>query len=480
MPAKVVLINPPVPSHKVWVREGRCQQWDIWGAPFPPLSLAMIARQLDNAGFETLILDAGPAGMGLGEVVARVRDFAPLLAVVATATPTLNSDLAWFCPELKKARPGISIAAIGIHVSVLPQEVLEAYPHLDFVIRGEPEITALELADSLAQGNNDPGQVPGLALRRDGRVCLTPPRPFIKNLDSLGLPLWQGIDRENYLMPIRRKPFSLISLARGCPYLCSFCTAHVYNGRRTRLRPVSRIIQEIEDNLAHGVSDFLFWTENASGNPGFLRALLDEITARGLHRKISWVCNSRPDLADGDLFEKMKRAGCWQVAFGFEFGDDHSLSLVNKGAGYNVALGLRTARLAAGAGLAVDGHFIMGYPGQKAADLRATIDYALRLPLTFAHFYAATPFPGSELYDQCLAQKLIAPGQWGTVRQDAPAMRLPGLPSPVVASHIRQAYRRFYSSPKVAWRILSLPRNPREYVNLFATSARFLRDLLRG
>ncbi len=56
---KIALINPPVSNDKNWVREGRCQQLDIWGAPFPPFTLAMISRGLVDSGCETIIIDAG-------------------------------------------------------------------------------------------------------------------------------------------------------------------------------------------------------------------------------------------------------------------------------------------------------------------------------------------------------------------------------------------------------------------------------------
>lgn len=478
-PYRVVLINPPDPSHKSWVREGRCQQLDIWGSPFPPLGLGLIARQLKNAGFETLIIDASSEHLRLDQVIQRTRTFQPQLAVVASATPTLRNDLGWFCEALKSAHEKIKIAAIGIHVSVLPREVLNNYPQVDYLVMGEPEATVLELAKALARKSDDLTGVAGLACRQGGEVLVGPRRDFIKNLDELGSPLWRGIDFGHYLMPIKHKPFSLIGVARGCPYHCRFCASHAYYGRMIRKRSVNSIMAEIDFYLSMGINDFLFWTENMSGDLNYLHDLLDSIIAEGLQKKISWVCNSRPDMCDGEIFRKMKYAGCWQIAFGFEFGDDYSLGLVNKGNNYNVRIGVESARKAAQAGIAVDGHFIMGYPGQGPENLQATIDYACKLPLTFAHFYAAVPFPGSDFYDDCVRDGILGASDLNGFSQGKPSLDLPGLPASVVADYIGRAYRKFYSKPKVVKRILAIPENPREYANLFKASCGFVLNMLK-
>ncbi|GAI55634.1 unnamed protein product, partial [marine sediment metagenome] len=73
---KVILINPPTPKKETWVREGRCQQFDIWGAPFPPLSLAYVAGQIKNIA-EPLIIDSGPTKLNLGAILKIIKEFSP-------------------------------------------------------------------------------------------------------------------------------------------------------------------------------------------------------------------------------------------------------------------------------------------------------------------------------------------------------------------------------------------------------------------
>jgi len=475
MNVKAVLINPPVPDQKAWVREGRCQQWDIWGAMFPPLSLALISTQLVKEGIETRIIDSGPMRLAPDDILRICRDFNPDLAVLATTTPTLHTDLGWFAPELKAALPRIRIAVIGIHVSVLSEKVINDFVSVDYVIRGEPEITARELAVSiLVNKDNFPDQVKGITYRNSSRTAvINPPRAFLENIDELGMPDWGKVDLGNYRMPVIGRPFSLIVFARGCPFNCKFCATHVYNGSKVRRRSVSNIIEEIKFNISLGVCDFLFWTEQMTLDKQYLTEFLDKICREGLQKKIRWVCNSRVDCADQDLFVRMKAAGCWQIAFGLEFGDDRILKLANKGGNSSIKQGRLAVEMADKAGLVADGHFIMGYPGEDVASLDKTIEFACSLPLTFAHFYTASPFPGAQLYDEAIANKWIDTEDSSFINQDIVSLKLPGLSPEIVAEKVGKAYRVFYSRPQTAWRILSMPHSPGEFFNLAKLVARF-------
>jgi radical SAM superfamily enzyme YgiQ (UPF0313 family) len=476
MTGKAVLINPPVPDSKVWVREGRCQQWDFWGAPFPSYSLAMISTQLKKSGMETLIIDSGSQGKLLDEVLSDCDVFNSAIAFIAVSSPTIKSDLGWFSLHLKKRLPSIKIVAIGIHVSRFPAEVLTRYPALDYVIVGEPELTSGELAVAVREAKEH-GSIRGLAWKDgEGKVHVNPRREFVEDLDSLGFPDWGDTDFSMYQMPVKERPFSLIGFSRGCPFQCTFCASHIYGGKLLRKRSVESLIEEIDFNISLGVTDFLFWTELMTLDIDFLDDFLEALIKKGLHKQISWVCNSRVDSSSRELFVKMKKAGCWQIVFGFEFGDDKILQLAKKGGRATTELGRKTAALADEAGIIVDGHFIMGYPGETPDTLQKTIDYACSLPLTFAHFYAATPFPGSVFYDEAVQNGWLDLELEG-VNQNECVVNTEFLDAGTVNRYIRKAYRTFYLRPVIVKRGLFIPSGPKEFLNLLKIGYRFYRGL---
>lgn len=470
---KVLLCNPPVPDRGAWIREGRCQDVDRWSVPFPPLTLAYLATQIDRTG-RSLIVDAPACRQGLPEVLGEIEVFAPELLVFATATPTIRHDLEWFLPAVRARFPQLRTAATGVHVSVFAERILRDHPLLDFILVGEPEVTAAELVAALRSGA-PLGEVKGLAWRDDGRVRLNPARPYVEDLDDLGFPAWEKVDLSRYQMPIKGRPFSLINFSRGCPFSCTFCVLHSYYGKKIRKRSPEHLIEEIRRLNQRGIHDFLIWTEFMTADREYLDRFLALIFAEKLERKNRWVTNLRTDFADETVFRRMKQAGCWQVVFGIEFGTDEMLTRVRKGGKTSVAASTQAVRAAARAGLAVAGHFIVGYPGETLAQIDQTVRLARRIPLTFAHFYPATPFPGSTLYDEAVAEGAIEEDCWDNFYLSQPSLKSREFDTAQIGRIIQNAYRRFYADPRVWWRILRLPANAGEWRNVLRIGLRFAR-----
>jgi anaerobic magnesium-protoporphyrin IX monomethyl ester cyclase len=472
---KILLINPPSPDNETWVREGRCQQYDIWGAPFVPFSLASIAGQLKNE-HQVLLLDCAPKKLSLEKTLAQIGEFSPDLIFLSVSTPTIKNDLGWFAPAIKNKFPAVKITAIGIHPSVLPGETLTEFSALDFIVRSEPEITAKELVSFLVL-KKDLTQVSGLALREGGKIIINQPRPFLENLDLLEPPFWPGVDFNDYIMPIIGRPFVLISIMRGCPFNCKFCASHSYNGKAIRKRSPRKIADEIRGYLKMGISDFLFWAEFLTLDFEYLKELLSELEKDDLLGKIKWVTNSRVDFVDLELFKRMKKSGCWQIVYGIEFGSDDILKLADKGGRASVAQARIAVETAKQAGIVVDGHFVMGYPGENKKTLEQTINFAAGLPLTFAHFYAASPFPGSELYEEALRNNWIIEKDFGKTCQASYNLKTADLNPEIVYRHISKAYKKFYLRPIIFWRILTIAKTPREFFNIVRLGFKFFGQL---
>ena len=472
---KVLLINPPVRNEgEVWVREGRCQQFDIWGVPFPPLSLAYVRTQLQDIA-DTRLMDPASHRKPLADVLREIHEFAPVLTILSTTTPTFYSDCVWFAAELKRQVPTMKIAALGIHVSVLPHESLRQAPDLDFIINGEPEPVAPALVRAVA-GEIGFDQVRGLTMRcANGTIVNTPPVEAPERIDDYGLPDWDGLCFDYYRLPIKNRPFTMIAFSRGCPHSCTYCAAAAYYGKKIRRRSIESIMHEIDENETAGISDFLFWTEMIGPDKDYLDKFVDALLAR--EKPINWVCNSRPDHLDPDILRKMHRAGCWQIALGLEFGTNKALALTRKGGTATVEQNKDTVAMIDHAGIAADGHFILGYPGESRADLDATISYAASLPLTFAHFYTATPFPGSPLY-QAMRERYKLDQRWKHISQDQYLFNQEGLDSSVLERQVRRAYRTFYLHPGRMLKILKLAQTPTEKWHLFKTGTGFIRDLV--
>lgn len=451
MSMRVRLVNPPAAAGVRMVREGRCmQRAGAWTAIWAPISLATAAALLAADGFECALEDCVIEDLSDSEALGRIADFSPSMVVINTATPSIDHDLA-FADSVKRALPDCLVAAIGIHVTALPEDAFAAAPGLDAVVLGEPEGTLLDLARAKRDGS-DIAKVAGVAVRSSGGGIVKSEARAPLCLDDLPFPAWELVRRDLYRMPFSSKPFLLLGTSRGCPHGCAFCADTTYYGRALRTKSPARIAEElayVRDRF--GIRDFLFWSESFTLRRSWTMEVLEAILAADLD--VAMVVNSRADHVDPELLAALKRAGCWMIGYGFESGSQEVLDLMGKRTrvGDNEA----AARWSREAGLLVTAHSVLGYPGETVDTMDLTIDMACSLPIDFAQFYCAVPFPGSPLYERALAEGWLDPATpWSEFEQNRSALNTDSLSAEQVMDRRRRAYRRFYSDPRRAAGVL--------------------------
>lgn len=450
---KILLLNPPTPDNKAFIREGRCnQEQGVWSALWPPITLAASGALLEARGHSAEILDCAAAGIPHSLLLDRIRKNTYQLAVWTAATPSIKSDLALTDP-IKAIRPDIKTAVIGTHVTALARDCLKASPCLDFIIRNEPEETLAALADGLANGKSVE-TIPGISYQTpDRQIFHNPARGFISNLDELPFPAWHLLDLEPYKLPLIGEKFLILSPLRGCPYPCTFCTARTYYGKKLRRRSVERMTAEIAYNKARfGVKQFFIWADTFTADRSYVMRFCEEILKNS--PDIGWTCNSRVDTVDQEMLNLMAKAGCWMISYGIESGNQAILNQTGK------KIDLRQSReavaMANNAGIKVAGHFVLGFPGETEHTLRQTVALALSLDLEMAQFYCAVPFPGTPLYESAKTKGWIEGREFDEFRQDNAVMNLPGLPPAVVNAYRKKGFLKFYLRPARFLHILRL------------------------
>lgn len=467
---KVHLINPPSPGEFGFTREGRCMQKEgVWTTTWPPITLTETAALLRERGHEVHVNDCSVEGVDKEKLKGILQDFSPDLLVINTTTPSLNFDMT-ILPLAKEILPESKIAAFGIHVGALPDESFAMTDALDYIIRGEPELTVADLADKLAK-REDPSSVPGLSLRRNGRIVHAKSRDFFKDLDQLPYPAWDLIDLDNYRLPFSGRRFLMVTTARGCPYNCTYCVAQSYYGRKIRMRKVPKIVDELEYVIGHyDVKDFFFWSESFTIVKAAIKELCREIIRRDLN--IHWVCNSRVDNVDQELLELMKEAGCWLISYGIESGDQAILDSIKKE--ITIEQIKKAIQLTRKVGFQIAGHFVLGLPGDTIETLRKTYRFACSLDIDYAQFYCASPWPGSEFYQQAKEHKWLASDNWDDFEQDRSVVNYPELSAQEITKFRNWATRRFYLRPKIIWRTMRRMKSPEELMNFLRMLRAFL------
>jgi radical SAM superfamily enzyme YgiQ (UPF0313 family) len=469
----ILVLNPPYDTPII--REGRCQSpQDMRKTSIPQLTLAYLCGILKKDDHTVLGIDCIADDVTAERLFNRLEDFAPDFAIVNTTTPSIDADLE-FIALYKKRFSECFVAVFGTHVTALHEEIMNAVPALDAVIRYEPEWTARDLAKRL-DADSLSGTVAGCTYRRDGQVIVGEERDMSPNLDDLGYPDWDFFDISRYEHPVLAKPYLTVNTSRGCVHNCIFCVGHIFYGKKMRYRSVVSVVDEIEFHVIKKYHVNLVWmyADDFTANPEFVKSLCREIIRRKL--KIIWWTNTRVDKPDEEMYRLMKEAGCYMLSIGGESGNAEILKSIRKGTKPEFIK--NTVRLLRMRGINSLVYFLIGLPGETRKTIRETIKFAKMINPDYAEFYPATPYPGTEFYTIACKQGLIADTNWRGYMCGGShfVVTIPGLSKEELDQILRSAYRQFYVRP--AYFLLLFYRmvtQPSEFVRLIIFGLGYIR-----
>ena len=494
----ILFVNPPAPDRGIWIRsQHRVGRRSREGMIWPQVGLAQMAALFPD--YHVDIVDAIPARMTWDAFEALLRRTRPRYYVTQVSAPTLQNDMLGVF--LAKSL-GATTVAFGTHVTPLPRTTMDPYPALDFVLRGEPELTLRELLDTLqwagghGQGTTDDAalwpdlddafarrlrklftgaeagwrpawltnsstqdrpplrRIKGLVWRDGGDVVVNPDRPLIADLDQLPLPRHDLLPLEHYRAPLVGGPYAFVVTSRGCPGGCRFCIKHVSYGSSVRLRSPGSVLAEIERLVELGVRNIHMYADLFTVNRDHVMGICRGLQERGLD--IRWTCNSRVDVVDAALLDAMAGAGCWMIAWGVESGDERMLRRMHKGTTlHQIRQALRWSK---DAGIMNWGYFIIGLPGETEESIRRTIALAQELPLDLALFHIAAPHPGTPFFFEVVENGWFRPGTcWEELDMDrSTVLDYPNLRAEELERWARRAFRQWALRPRPLWTYLKI------------------------
>jgi radical SAM superfamily enzyme YgiQ (UPF0313 family) len=326
--------------------------------------------------------------------------------VVGFSATTTNFNLARDYAVRVKDALGVPVLLGGVHVSVLPHRLPEAF---DVGVVGEGEETMRELATLRARTGRfaaaDLAKVAGIVYRdpATGTVARTDARALIHPLDQIPRPDRRAIGH------VAGRAYMFTS--RGCPYDCSFCSSQLHWGRYRTFSP-AYVLDEIGELIAdHGVREIHFFDDLFVANVPRLTAIADGIVARGWQKEVEFSCTIRANVADERLMGILERMEVRRVTFGAESGSDPILRYL-KGDNVTAEMNQRAVDLCHRHGIRIGPSFIKGAPDETGDDLLATYDFILRnlraKKIDYFEIHNLTPFPGTPVWDHALARGLVS------------------------------------------------------------------------
>jgi anaerobic magnesium-protoporphyrin IX monomethyl ester cyclase len=358
---------------------------------YPSLGLLTLGAYLRDHGVEVAMVDLTFA-RDARPVTTRIRSFRP--DIVGVHTKTLTHARAVEVAHRARAEGAFTVAG-GPDAATRPLEYLTA--GFDAVVPGEGESALVDLAHRV-HDLADPSGIPGLTLRREGRLLRGPPRPFLRDLDALPLPAWDLIDMEAYLGRWQRatgERRAAVLTSRGCPFDCSWCSKPTF-GRTYRQQSPERVVAELRSLKDQYGVDYVRFCDDVFG---VSRPWIDRLLTLLIeeHLALRWECLARVDLLKPDLLRRMRSAGLERVYVGVESGSQKMLDLMNRGT--RLAQVERTAAALREEGIRQFWFLMLGYPGETLEDIEATLRLFRRFSPEEYSVSIAVPVPGTRFYD---------------------------------------------------------------------------------
>ncbi|MHC4520387.1 MAG: B12-binding domain-containing radical SAM protein, partial [Planctomycetota bacterium] len=358
-----------------------------------PLGPLYLIRVLEDAGFEVDFRDYQFCGaddpFDMETFLQFVRDPAPVIGLSCMANLLPFTMLA--LKALRERYADRTLVLGGVGSKSVEEKLLERFPWLDVICRGEAERTGPELLSALGNGG-DLSAVKGLSFRRNGSICHTPARERITDIDTIRFPAFEKVDLGCYA------GYGMMT-SRGCPYPCTFCSvAPVWN-----LESYSRSPRNIVDEMAllkeqAGVDLFLFQDEFfISGKPQVM-AFCAELKRRKLD--VCFKAFGRVNLVDTEMMQALADAGCVELRFGIESGSDRILSEIRKG--FTSAEVLEVLPGAIELFPRVDAFYVWGFPFEMMEDFNQSLFQMVSLRMMGARILPSLLclLPQTEIYRQ--------------------------------------------------------------------------------
>ncbi|MEJ2272593.1 MAG: radical SAM protein [Candidatus Bathyarchaeota archaeon] len=285
----------------------------------PPLGMLYIATYLRENGIDISIIDEAAQCVSIKDTIAWVKKEDPDLLGFSTCSSS-GRKAAIIAEKVKKENPNIIIIFGNFYATFNPERILNKYPFVDFIVRGEGEYTSLELTKCLEK-NGDLKKVLGINFRgKTGKIISTSDRPLIKDVDSLPFPDRKLIDVDYHNttagVVVAPKKFSSFLTSRGCVFNCRFCGCRRLARNLWRSRSVENILEELHLLSSQGYRQFLFVDDNFTLNSKRVINLCNRLRKEKVD--IEFFAEGRVDNCPQNMLNEMSRAKCRMVYFGIE------------------------------------------------------------------------------------------------------------------------------------------------------------------
>lgn len=404
----VFLIHVRDPQFYALPAKTRAKNGRIRVMGFPPIGIMSLSSVLKRAGHDCVMFDQANPETPNDVIVEEITKRQPTLVGLSFLSTTSYPYAKILARQIRATNPRVRLAFGGVFASLSAPLVKLQCPEVDFVCRGDGEQLVLDLLERL----DDPVDVGGLTWAKDGQVINNPNRTMERHLDQ-----WPFPDRESLpldfveSMPLdvpavlSMERFTTMQTSRGCPWPCVFCDIPVFNEGKWRSRSPQHVVDEFKHLQALGYGAVYFVDDHFLLQPKRIEAICSGIIEAGV--TIQWGCEGRVDSVAQHLFPAMAKAHCRTLMFGLESGSQKILDRLQKEQTLKEAETAVVTAKRSGIEI-VHGFFVVGNPDETVEDMKATFEFAAKLPLDTFGFNRLCVYRGTPLWQEYVKRGLVS------------------------------------------------------------------------
>ena len=297
------------------------------------LGIMSLSAFIRTRNFKVGVLDLAIEAMKVSEAARYICKKNPAVLGVSMLDQTKAKGFALIDAVCQSGFNG-KIVLGGYFPTFSATDILRDFPRVDYIVRGEGELTLYELLESLLRNKNSSlSDIAGLSYRKNGEVAENPARPLITDLDIL-----PPVDRPFAPQVLRAGQALRIFATRGCWGHCSFCDIVALYGRapgkQWRRRSVTALVNELASLAETYNSHHFIFNDDQFLVKGQKALVYVEEFAAELekhHLDISFDLMCRADTVSRPVMLRLKSVGLKRVFLGLESFDQRQLQRYNKG-----------------------------------------------------------------------------------------------------------------------------------------------------
>lgn len=457
---RVLLFNPP--GDLPYLRGGYCSGVSKGKYYYPAIDLLVQSGYLADH-FQVSVYDAIMDKASPEHIIQYLKQHPADVILAVTAHCSWKTDLDMM-HMIADHFPGIRLFLTGGYLLFQGQEILKTNDYVEGILL---DFTSESFVSYLRDKTISDGSI---LLSANSEIS----RDKINSVIEYPCPRHELFPVRQYNLPFSRfRPLSVIHQSFGCPFHCSFC---VFSNIDFQIRNTGNVLDELLYLKQLGVRELFFGDPTFAARPKQALELCDAMIQKNMN--FSWFCQTRTDVLNHELIEKMKHTGCHTIQFGVETTGNEMQKEYKKR--LDLSKATEIFRECKKQRIRILGSIIIGLPGDTKQNIFDTLDYMIRQNFDYVSVNIAAPEVGTSMRQESLDKGFFS---LDTENNDLTHLT-PLLDTPQLSKSdqwdLRNTFvKRFYLRPSYILKRAVSARSWTELANLFREGLHLAKSTLK-